>query len=160
MESPQLSGCSPESLAVPQRPYCLLKTMSRYDDWFVLSLDIGLMRSGVILWQDQLAYTFPMSTSLLKMTVFLLRQLAAQFPGLKWFNYWRVPMSGPHLCWIFTWSVGFSWGAKSSLLPSPIDHTYYPDIGWHLLSTFPRWKCWFYEGRALRCFLQTSGFAI
>ena len=67
----------------------------------------------------------------------LLRQLAA-VPWPQMVYHWRVPMSGPHLCWIFTWPVGFSWGAKSSLLPSPIDHTYYPDIGWHLLSTFPR----------------------
>ena len=70
MESPQLFGCSPKSLVAPQRPYCLLKMMSQYGDWFVLSLDIELMRSGAIQCQDQLAYTFPMSTSLLKMIVF------------------------------------------------------------------------------------------
>ena len=137
MESLQLSGCSPKSLVVPQRPYCLLKMMSRYDDWFVLSLDIELMRSGAIQCQDQLAYTFPMSTSLLKMIVFCFVNL--QLSSLVSNGLLLgVPMPGPHLCWIFTWSIGFSWCAKSSLFPPPFDHTYYPDIGWHLLSTFPR----------------------
>ena len=81
----------------------------------------------------------------------LLRQLAAQFPGLKWFIIGGVPMSGPHLCWIPTWSIGVSWCAKSSFLPPPSDHTHYPDFGWHFFRTFPCWKCWFYEGRTFCC---------
>ena len=32
-------------------------------------------------------------------------------------------MLGSHLYWIFTWSIGFSWRAKSPLFPPPFDHT-------------------------------------
>ena len=89
-----------------------------------------------------------------------LRQLVAQFPWSQMVYYWGVPMPGPHLCRIFTWTIGVSWCAKSSFLSSPFDHTYYPNIGWHFLGTLPRRKCWFHEGCAFRCFLQTFGAAI
>ena len=69
MECRQLSGYSLRSLVVPQRPYCLLRTMKHYDVWFVRSLDIGLMRSGATQRQAQHAFTFLMFTSLLKMVV-------------------------------------------------------------------------------------------
>ena len=65
--------------------------MSRYDDWFVPSLDIELMRSGAIRRQHQLAYTFPMSTSLLTMIVFCFGNLQLSSPVSN-----GLLLGGPH----------------------------------------------------------------
>ena len=59
-----------KKLGCLQRPFCLQRMMSQYGDWSVLSLDIELMKSGAKQRQNQLVYTFLMSTSLLKMIVF------------------------------------------------------------------------------------------
>ena len=78
-------GCSPKSLVVPQRPYCLRRMMSQYDDWFAPNLEYRT--------DEKWGYTMSGSACLYISDVhklaendcFLLRQLAAQFPGLKWF---------------------------------------------------------------------------
>ena len=44
-----------KKLGCPPTAILLAEMLSRYDDWFVLSLDIELMRSGAIRCQNQLA---------------------------------------------------------------------------------------------------------
>ena len=93
-----------KKLGCPPTAILLRRMMSRYDDWFVPSLDIELMRSGAIRRQHQLAYTFPMSTSLLTMIVFCFVNLQLSSPVSNGLLL-GVPMPGPHLCWIFTWPI-------------------------------------------------------
>ena len=107
--------------------------MSQYDDWFVPSLDTELMRSGAIQRQAPACLYISDVHKLAENDCLLLRQLAAQFPGLKWFIIGGSP------CQDLTYAgyLHSLLGLESSFPPSSFGHTYFPDFSWQFFCTFP-----------------------